>query len=583
MSGYFIKIDPTYLSLGYRKHHAQLLTYIANWQKWKLSQGQDNEIILSTQKIAEDLCQAQSTVQRWIKELRGVAIICNKLYCDIVGGFRKRVNSYGLPPELPAVRYDAQGKYYSLVKSHFEINNPQSEENLAQSERGKSQSKIASIYKNNQQNQSTKPLSKAGESGQRCEGDQEEPCPIDPLDRSLTTPSDQAEPILDPKIPPAKITGNNMNERLTVEQQKELYQARRQSFRPIAWLEQGQANGLWQTKEELNSFRLALVAYARTAGKGEGWVVTVLSNIATQGMSTYWDEFKAGVPIGTIEQQGWEIAPGQTLPEFVSWLTQNLRQNGDNPADTMARVGREIKFNGKLHWEAFKRRLDREVEVQQQAERLGVTYMLPGELRPQQTPDDRTAHNAMAYLNQESVHQFNQRPLASSALKQICNSENKSPQPLPAADDSVLEQTLDGEIEPDIPPPPHVAAALEQIGITYHTPEPAAELEEVAPINQGEPSHKETFVLPTLAELKAKLAAKRDEIAKSTNNAVKEQQEADRAFERELGQECLRHRHDPATAMQWFSINRDQVRDWLSRRDQHDRDRWLRNNPWLNI
>jgi hypothetical protein len=121
---YFIKIDPKFLMMGYREHHARLLTYIANWQQWIAKKGDkakkgnnEGKVFLSVEKIALDLNRSVATVYRWIGELNDLAINRVAETAKYTGDFFKRVFAYALSPIMPIkVEYDRETKSYTVIE-----------------------------------------------------------------------------------------------------------------------------------------------------------------------------------------------------------------------------------------------------------------------------------------------------------------------------------------------------------------------------------------------------------------------------------------------------------------------------------
>lgn len=169
VTNYFIKIDPKFLMMGYREHHARLLTYIANWQQWIAKKGDkakkgnnDGKVFLSVEKIALDLNRSIATVYRWIGELNDLAINRIAEPAKYTGEFFKRVFTYALSPILPIkVEYDRETKSYTVVEpfqnSHGEKINSHDEKINSHDE------SPLYIELNQSANESKNPLTKVGD------------------------------------------------------------------------------------------------------------------------------------------------------------------------------------------------------------------------------------------------------------------------------------------------------------------------------------------------------------------------------------------------------------------------------------
>ena len=53
----------------------------------------------------------------------------------------------------------------------------------------------------------------------------------------------------------------------------------------------------------------------------------------------YFEEWKAGIAIGTSERQEWEAAPSKPYPKFVEYLAEKLKTKG--------RLARNCPFKGR--------------------------------------------------------------------------------------------------------------------------------------------------------------------------------------------------------------------------------------------
>lgn len=55
------------------------------------------------------------------------------------------------------------------------------------------------------------------------------------------------------------------------------------------------------------------------------WAYAIVKNLSSGNPCTYWDEFKAGIPLGTSEQREWEITPGVACTIAVQLEQQESR------------------------------------------------------------------------------------------------------------------------------------------------------------------------------------------------------------------------------------------------------------------
>ena len=217
---YFIKIDPKFLEMGYLEHHAKMLTYIANWQAWKVKSGK-GKLFLSVGKIATDLNRSVATVYRWMEELRDFAIDRISETAKFTGAFFKKVFSYALSPLMPSkVEYDRETKSYQVIEP---CPNSHDENINSHGENINSHDANPSIYINQSLKRSLKhPLTKTGQVGDvvlfsslsNTEQPKHEILVDDPLEgiseETIDTPSSEptvTEPLV---VPKSSLDGGNV-------------------------------------------------------------------------------------------------------------------------------------------------------------------------------------------------------------------------------------------------------------------------------------------------------------------------------------------------------------------------------------
>lgn len=139
---------------------------------------------------------------------------------------------------------------------------------------------------------------------------------------------------------------------------------------------------------ELNNFRTQLEALGKKMGRRSplGWAFKIVQNLRDGKASTYWDEFKAGIPLGTSEQQEWEIEPGVACTIAIQCLHQDyLSKPGTTPQEAALKAARTIARPKEMAavWESIKSQvMFRRSEWQRQSE-LGVqspvldSWMMP--------------------------------------------------------------------------------------------------------------------------------------------------------------------------------------------------------------
>jgi hypothetical protein len=117
----------------------------------------------------------------------------------------------------------------------------------------------------------------------------------------------------------------------------------------------------WESIEQRNRFygelvrALPAIADARVP---EAMASRILKDLEAGEPHSYWDDFIAGLPIGSSTKKPWMSAPGEVNEMFVNFLTERMKRNG---ADTNEEALRDT-FNilgsfvqAKYFWDEFKR------------------------------------------------------------------------------------------------------------------------------------------------------------------------------------------------------------------------------------
>lgn len=131
------------------------------------------------------------------------------------------------------------------------------------------------------------------------------------------------------------------------------------------------------TEIELNNFKAQLEVLGKKLGRRSplGWAFKIVQNLRDGKASTYWDEFKAGIPLGTSEQQEWEIEPGVACTIAIQCLHQDyLSKPGTTPQEAALKAARTIARPKEMAavWESIKSQvMFRRSEWHRQSE-LGV-------------------------------------------------------------------------------------------------------------------------------------------------------------------------------------------------------------------
>lgn len=139
---------------------------------------------------------------------------------------------------------------------------------------------------------------------------------------------------------------------------------------------------------DLNNFKAQLEDLGKKLGRRSplGWAFRIVQNLRAGNPSTYWDEFKAGIPLGTSEQREWEIAPGVACTIAIQCLHQDyLSKPGTTPQEAALKAARTIARPKEMAaaWESIKSQvMFRRSEWERQSE-IGVqspvidSWMIP--------------------------------------------------------------------------------------------------------------------------------------------------------------------------------------------------------------
>ncbi len=136
----------------------------------------------------------------------------------------------------------------------------------------------------------------------------------------------------------------------------------------------------WKDEAEFKAFYWELIKalpIVANSHSPQGLAQTIIKQLRCGIPHSYWDDFKAGLPIGTSTKPEWEIEPGVPYPMFVQYLREKLKEGKNTTSNEQTRneVFRILNQprQAKAFWGQFKRSV---VNVSEQVERdrqLGVT------------------------------------------------------------------------------------------------------------------------------------------------------------------------------------------------------------------
>ncbi len=134
----------------------------------------------------------------------------------------------------------------------------------------------------------------------------------------------------------------------------------------------------WKDEGEFKEFYRELVttlSRVANARSPEGLAHTIIGKLKRGEPHSYWDDFKAGLPIGTSLQEEWEVKPGVPYPMFLEYLAEKLKggYDGVEKAYQAALKILEQPQQAQVFWSQFKRSL---INVSSEVDRyraLGVS------------------------------------------------------------------------------------------------------------------------------------------------------------------------------------------------------------------
>ena len=135
----------------------------------------------------------------------------------------------------------------------------------------------------------------------------------------------------------------------------------------------------WKDQGEFKRFYRQLITTLSTVANArspEGLAQTIIRQLRAGIPHSYWDDFKAGLPIGTSLQKEWEVKPGVPYPMFLEYLAEKLKgsHDGVEKAYQAALKILEQPKQAQVFWSQFKRSV---INVSEQVENdraLGVNH-----------------------------------------------------------------------------------------------------------------------------------------------------------------------------------------------------------------
>jgi hypothetical protein len=129
--------------------------------------------------------------------------------------------------------------------------------------------------------------------------------------------------------------------------------------------------------DELREFQRQLRDLGQQLGRRipEAWAFKIVENFLEGKPCKYWEEFKAGVPLGTCDQREWEVAPGVPCAIAVQCVEQDfLSRPGTTPTEAARKAALTFTRPDEVAaiWEAIKSRVMFLKEQRDRQSEMGV-------------------------------------------------------------------------------------------------------------------------------------------------------------------------------------------------------------------
>jgi hypothetical protein len=159
----------------------------------------------------------------------------------------------------------------------------------------------------------------------------------------------------------------------------------------------------FRSQEEREGFYQSLLELGKSQGKKSpvAWASVIVKAINAGEPCQYLNEYRQGLLVGSCEQQEWEVAPGQPLEQFMTYLKTRNKKTGMTDEEAIATAYQQLKNVNlaRAQWESFKRFIVRYGEEWEKQKRLGVSNAcLPPELLPHRQVSLEEAASAIASL-----------------------------------------------------------------------------------------------------------------------------------------------------------------------------------------
>jgi DNA-binding Lrp family transcriptional regulator len=190
----------------------------------------------------------------------------------------------------------------------------------------------------------------------------------------------------------------------------------------------------WKDEGQFKRFYRALiqaVPIVANARSPQGLAQTIIRQLRSGIPHSYWDDFVAGLPIGTSTKPEWEVEPGIPHPMFIEYLVEKLIKGNNSQTREQAMVtALNIASTPKqaiFFWKECKISLGNALDEAERHRKLGVKA-LPTPLWTKERPEPTIQEAAIAGTKIALINSSTQASLEAAKNPQI---EGKSEPPTP--------------------------------------------------------------------------------------------------------------------------------------------------------
>ncbi len=199
----------------------------------------------------------------------------------------------------------------------------------------------------------------------------------------------------------------------------------------------------WKDEGQFKRFYRALiqaVPIVANARSPQGLAQTIIRQLRSGIPHTYWDDFIAGLPIGSSTKPEWEVEPGIPHPMFIEYLVEKLIKGNNSQTREQAMVtALNIASTPKqaiFFWKECKISLGNALNEAERHRDLGVKA-LPTPLWTKERPEPTLAEAAIAGTKITLINNSTQASLEASKNRQI-ESQKEPPTSDPWKDERPL-------------------------------------------------------------------------------------------------------------------------------------------------